>query len=120
MRQSCMQAGCLTCYKHENGTHPNQDLSQNLGSTPKTKPTAPPDHIISVITEDFQQALLDNDMEEIQTLLRHYNLQVRTTADFLKFDHSKLTKYVKTSWKLTEPPKKTPNLLCLTTSSPSS
>ena len=56
--------------KPENETIPAQDLSQDMGSAPKTKPTAPPDHIISVITEDFQQAFFDDDMEEIQTLLR--------------------------------------------------
>ena len=58
----CRQAACLTCYPPETGSHHVRDLSQDLGTSPgsktkpTTKPTAPPDHIISVITEDFKQA----------------------------------------------------------------
>ena len=58
----CMQPACLTCFPSATGDHHVLDLSQDLGTTPgpKSKPTTQtycsPDHIISTILEDFQQA----------------------------------------------------------------
>ena len=66
----CKKAGCLQCNKPENGTHHVRDLSQELGFTPKskpsTKPTSPPDHNFHTLTERFQQAFLENEMEDIK------------------------------------------------------
>ena len=55
--------------------------SQELGTTPPpkktTKPPAPPDRIFS-ITADLQQAVLDDDLKEIQILLTFFYFHVKT------------------------------------------
>ena len=59
------------------GTHTDQDLSQELETTPpskkNTKPTAPSDHTISILSTEFQQAFLDNDQADIRTLLDQFD-----------------------------------------------
>ena len=100
----CKKAECLTCNKSGTGSHHVQDLSQELdgtvthndrelsqelGTTPPpqktTKPPAPPDHIISAITADFQQGLLDDDLEEIKILLAQFDLHLKSSLDLLKY-----------------------------------
>ena len=58
----CSQPDCLVC----NGPIPNhhvRDLTKDLETTPTpkklSKPPAPPNHIFSILTEEFKQALLD-------------------------------------------------------------
>ena len=64
------------------GTHNEQDLSQQLETTPPPKKTsklhAPPDHIISSITADLQQARLDDNLEDIKLLLGLADLHLKT------------------------------------------
>ena len=123
------KAECLTCNKSRTGTHHVRDLSQELDGTvthnerelsqelettppPKKifKPPAPPDHVISSITADFQQAFLDNDLEEIKILLTFFDLHVKTSLNIFKHDCSKLTKTFKTASELIEP--KYPTSFC--------
>ena len=77
----CKKAECFTCNKSGTGTHHVWDLSQELGTTPPpkktTKPPAPPDRIFS-ITADLQQAVLDDDLKEIQILLTFFYFHVKT------------------------------------------
>ena len=123
---SCKKAECLTCNKSGTGTHHVRDLSQELDGTvthndrelsqelettpPKkiSKPLAPPDHVISSITTDFQQAFLDDDLEEIKILLTFFDLHVKTSLDIFKYDRSKLTKTLKTARELIEPKSQPP------------
>ena len=97
----CIQPACLTCFPSTTGDHHEQDLPQT------NKPTAPPDHIISTISEDFQQDFINNNLDEIQDLLEAFKLHVQTNPDYIKFDRTKLTKYVNTARQLTESFKKT-------------
>ena len=117
-----MKAECLTCNKSGTGTHHGRDLSQELngtvthndqelslelGTTPPskktTKPSAPPDHILSSLTADLQQAVLDDDLEEIQILLTFFDLRVRASSEIVKYDRSEPTKTLKTVRILIEP-----------------
>ena len=65
----CQKTECLSCHPPGTGTNHIRNLSQELGTTPTpkrtTKPPAPPDHFISTFTEEFQQALLADNMEDI-------------------------------------------------------
>ena len=73
----CQKTECLSCHPPGTGTNHVRNLSQELGTTPtpkKTKPTAPAYHIISILTEEFEQAFLDNEAEDIKDLLHHYDL----------------------------------------------
>ena len=71
-----------------------RDLSQDLGttpgpkSTPTNKPTAPPDHIFSIVAKDFWQAFFDNDVEEKNNLLSYHDLHMKTSMDLIKFNCS--------------------------------
>ena len=57
-------------------THHVWDLTQALGATPNpkvsTRPTALPDHIFSVLMEQFQQAIFDKRMNKLEDLLKQY------------------------------------------------
>ena len=61
--------GGLFCNQPETGIHHVWNLSQDLGLTPKSKPasrpTAPPNHIVSILTKHFGQAVLDKDIEDL-------------------------------------------------------
>ena len=133
----CKKAECLTCNKSGTGTHHVQDLSQELegtvthidrelsqelGTTPPpkktTKPPAPPNHIFSSITADLQQAFLDDDLDEIQTLLTFFDLYVRTSLDIVKYDRSELTKALKIACKFIEPGTQPPSVPATTPTPP--
>ena len=65
----CQKAECLTCNQSGTGTNHVWNLSQELGTTPppkKTKPPAPADHIISILMEEFEQAFLDDETEDVK------------------------------------------------------
>ena len=115
----CQKAECLTCNQPGTRTNHIRNLSQELGNTPPpkklSKPRAPADHIISTLTEDFEQAFLDNEAEDIKACLHHYGL---STPDFLKFDRSILTKHVATARKLVEPKSLPPPVPATTPTSP--
>ena len=64
-----------------------------------TKPPTPPDHFISTFTEELQQSLFGGNTEDIQIVLKVYDLQLTTCLDFLKFDHTELMKLVSTARK---------------------
>ena len=74
----CKKANCPICSEPIPGTHHVQDLSQELETTPPpkklSKPPAPPDQIISSITEDIQQVVLGVDLDEIKIFLAQFNL----------------------------------------------
>ena len=87
----CSQSDCLVC----NGPIPNhhvRDLTKDLETTPTpnkySKPPAPPEHFISTFTEEFQQVLLADNMEDIKIVLQVYDLQITTCTDILKFDRT--------------------------------
>ena len=75
----CSEADCLFCNGPASNHHV-RDLSNYLETTPNpkkpSKPTAPPDHFITTFTEEFQQTLLTNNPEDIQTVLMFYDLQL--------------------------------------------
>ena len=99
----CQKTECLVCHPPGTGTNHVRNLSQELGTTPtpkKTKPTAPADHIFSILTEEFKQALLDEQAEEVKALLTQYDLFRKTCPDFLKFDRTELMKLVLTAREL--------------------
>ena len=104
----CKQANCPGCSTPIIGNNHVRDLSQKMNTTPPpkrlTKPPAPPDHIISSISEDFQQAFIDNELDQIQDLLEAYKLHVVPHPDYLKFNLSELNKHLKTARNLTKPP----------------
>ena len=60
----CQKAECLSCNQPGTKTNHIRNLSQELGTipTPKktSKPPAPADHIISILTEEFEQAIMDD------------------------------------------------------------
>ena len=95
----CQKTECLFCYPPGTGTNHVRNLSQELGTTPTskktTKPPAPANHIISLLTEEFEQAFLDDETEDVKFLLKQYDLFSSTCPDSLKFDHSELIKHVK-------------------------
>ena len=65
--------------------------------------SSPPDHIISSIIVELQQAILDGDLDEIEILLTKFNLYKNTSLDLLKYDHSELSKTLKITRKFIEP-----------------
>ena len=101
---SCKKANCPICSNPTPGTHNVRDLTQELEITPPpkrpTKPSAPPDHFITSITADLQQACLDADLIEINTFLAQYNLYKTTSLNLIKYDRSELMTLVKTAPKL--------------------
>ena len=103
----CKKANCPSCSKPISGNHHVRDLSQELDTTPPPKrlikPPAPPDHIISSITADLQQARLDDNLEDIKLLLGLAHLHLKTSLGLLKYDISELTKSLTITRKLTEP-----------------
>ena len=94
-----MKAECLTCNQPGNGTYHVWDLSNSKAPAPP----AAPDHILSIFTEHFHLALLDNDMEDIQGLIKQCSLCVSTCLDYLKYDRTDLINPVKATHKLTAP-----------------
>ena len=115
------KAKCLTCNQSGTRTNHVQNLSQELGTTPtpkKNKPPTPADHIISILTEEFKQAFLDDEAEDVKVLLIQYDLFGTTYSDILKFDHSELIKYVKITHKLIEPKSQPPLVPATTPISP--
>ena len=77
----CKKAKCPIYSEPIPGTHQDQDLSQELKTTPPPKDitkfsaTALPNHLISILLTQLKQATLDNDLESIDTLLHlsaHY------------------------------------------------
>ena len=99
----CQKTECLVCHPPGTGTNHVRNLSQELGTTPtpkKTKPTAPADHIFSILTEEFEQAFMDNDTVEIEGILTQYDLFGKTCPDYLKYDRSALNKLVLTAREL--------------------
>ena len=111
----CKRAEYLICNEPGTGTHHVRDVYQELETTPPpkqtTRPPAPPDHTIFFLSADFQQAFLDNDLEEIQILLNQFDLYQKTSLDLLKYDHTKLTNNVKTALKLIKPQSQLPPAL---------
>ena len=86
----CKQADCPICSEPIPGTHHVRDLTQELETTPPprkySKPPAPPDHNISLITAELQQACLDDDLEDIKFLLTYCDLHENT--DIVEYDTS--------------------------------
>ena len=72
------------------GSFSRPGISPN--SKTQTQSTTPPDHIISLLMEQLQQALLDNDLVDLEAILDQFNLYGKTCQDYLKFDCSELTK----------------------------
>ena len=101
---ACEKANCPSCRAPITGNHHVRDLSQELETTPPPKrlikPPAPPDHFISTYTDEFKQALLANNTEDIHTVLMFYDLQITTCPDFLNFDRTELMNLVLTARKL--------------------
>ena len=60
-----------------------------------SRPHAPPDHIFSTFSEELQQAIINNNLEEIQDLLQDFKIHVLTHPDYFKFDGSELNKHLK-------------------------
>ena len=102
----CKRAECFTWNHHV------RDLSQELETTPppkkNTRPPAPPDNTISFLSLEFQQAFLDNNLDEIQILFNQFGIYHKTSLDLLEYDCTKLTKDVKTARKLIKPMSKLP------------
>ena len=64
-------------------------------------PKFPPDHIFSILAEQFQQAIQDKEMDELEDLLEQYQLFGRTCTNYLKYDHTKIRDLLKNTQKLT-------------------
>ena len=113
-KTDAMQESKLSNLHFIAGTQHVRNLSKELETTspPKrpTKPPAPSDHFISTVTEEFQQSLLEGNTEDIQTVLKFYDLQLSTCLDFLRFDRTELMKLVQTACKSIKP---NPKLLLL-------
>ena len=94
-KSPCSKADCPFCNRPASYHHVH-DLANDLGTTPtpknSSKPTAPPDHFITTFTEEFQQTLLTNNPEDIQTVLMFYDLQLPTCTDFFKYDRTEINK----------------------------
>ena len=99
----CSKADCPFCNGPASNHHV-RDLTKDLETTPTpkklSKPPAPPNHIFSTLTEEFKQALLDEEAEDVEALLTQYDLFGKTCPDFLKFDRTMLMKLVLTGRKL--------------------
>ena len=72
------KTGFLTCTSSGNRNHHVWDLTQARRETPNSKtptqPPAPADHIISTLTELLQQAFLNNNTLELETLIKQHKL----------------------------------------------
>ena len=73
----------------------------NHGPKVYTRPSAPPDHIFSILAEQFHQAIQDKEMDELEDLLKQYRLFRRTCTDYLKYDGTEIRDLLKTAQKLT-------------------
>ena len=99
----CSREGCLVC-EELTSDHHVRNLNNDLEATPPpktfSKTSAPPDHFISTFTEEFRQALLADNMEDIQAVLMFYDLQLPTCLDFFKYDRTELMKTIQTTREL--------------------
>ena len=99
----CSEADCLVCNGPASDHHV-RNLNNDLETTPtpkkSSKPLAPPNHILSLLTEEFKQVLIDEQEEDIKALLTQYDLFGITSPDFLKFDRTELMKLVQTAREL--------------------
>ena len=89
------------------GSFSRPGISPN--SKTQTQATTPPDHIISLLMEQLQQALLDNALVDLEGLLDQFNLYRKTSQDYLKYNHTDLLECVITALKLTAPPTQHPH-----------
>ena len=104
----CKKANCPGCSVTITGNRHVRDLSQDLETTPPPKkhpkPPAPPNHIISSITAELQQACLDNNLEDIMIFLDQAELYRKISLDLLKYDCSELAEALKTARQLHKGP----------------
>ena len=99
----CSREGCLVCEELTSDHHVrnlNNDLEVTPNPKPSSKPPAPPNHILYTLTEEFKQALIDEQEEDIKALLTQYDLFGITSPDFLTFDRTELVKLVRTAREL--------------------
>ena len=91
----CYEADCQGCNEPASDHHV-RNLNNDLETTPTpkkpSKPLAPPNHILSLLTEEFKQVLIDEQEEDIKALLTQFDLFGITSPDFLKFDRTELMK----------------------------
>ena len=99
----CSEADCLVCNGPASDHHV-RNLNSDLETTPipkkSPKPLAPPNHILSTLTEEFKQALIDEQAEDVDILLTQYDLFGKTCPDVLTFDRTELVKLVRTAREL--------------------
>ena len=104
---ACKEACCPSCSTPITGNHHVRNFSQEMATTPPpkkfSKPPAPIDHNISLITAELQQACLDDDLEDIKLLLTYFDFHIKTSSDIVKYDISELTKSLTIARKLIEP-----------------
>ena len=104
-QSSCNEKGCPICDIPGSETYHIRDLTEALGNVPSpkvsTRPSATPDHIFSILAEQFQQAIQDKEMDELEDLLEQYGLLGRTCTNYLKYDRTKIRDLLKTTQKLT-------------------
>ena len=93
----CSEADCLVCNGPASDHHV-RNLNSDLETTPipkkSSKPLAPPNHIFSTLTEEFKQALIDEQAEYVDALLTQYDLFGKTCPDFFKYDRTELNKLI--------------------------
>ena len=74
----CNEKVCPICDIPGSETRHIRDLTEALGNIPSpklsTRPSAPPDHIFSILAEQFQQAIQNKQMNELEDLLKQYQL----------------------------------------------
>ena len=93
----CSEADCLVCNGPASDHHV-RNLNNDLETTPTpkkpSKPLAPPNHILSLLTEEFKQVLIDEQEEDIKALLTQYYLFEKTCPDFFKYDRTEINKLI--------------------------
>ena len=94
----CLQQGCMTCR-----TPTNHVLDLNAGldannstktNSPTTKPITitkpPPNNLIVHLTSMFRNAILENDVFELDTAMKQYTFAMTSDPKFVIYDRSNL------------------------------
>ena len=95
----CSQSDCLVCNRPISNHHIHNltgDLEDSNLNSRSNKPNAPADHWISNLIDDFKEAIMDQDIEEMKKLDIYY-WKMSKAPDFVLYNRTKLKQISKTA-----------------------
>ena len=96
----CSKADCLFCNGPVSNHHVRnltEDLENSIPTSRSNKPTAPADHWITNLTDDFIDAIMDQDIAEMVNLNKRYSKMVDEAPDYTQYNRTELKKLSNTA-----------------------